>query len=112
MPTNRYRGPAIRILERKDIVQLLWREVQTAGSQTAWAKNNSVDRTHLNKVMHDAKPLSESMICALGLRTAVIDGGSRVLAESDIIKLLSRSGDGRRSISMGQEESDEPFESQ
>ena len=62
----------MRILERKDIVKLLWIEVEKAGSQTAWAKKNGIDRSHVNKVLHYAKPPTENIIHALGLRTVVI----------------------------------------
>jgi DNA-binding phage protein len=61
----------MRILERKDIVQLLWTEVQKAGSQTAWAEKNGLDRTHVSKFLHGARPPSDSIVGALGLRKAV-----------------------------------------
>lgn len=47
----------MRILERNDLVKLLWIEVEKAGSQTAWAKMNGIDRSHINKVLHGVKPL-------------------------------------------------------
>ena len=62
----------MRLLERKDIVKLLWIEVEKAGSQTAWAKKNGIDRSHVNKVLHHAKPPTGNIILALGLRTVVI----------------------------------------
>jgi len=62
----------MRILERKDIVKLLWIEVEKAGSQTAWTKNNGIDRSHVNKVLHYAKPPTDKIIHALGLRTVII----------------------------------------
>ena len=43
MLPNRYRAPPMRILEQKDIVQLLRSEVEKAGSQIAWAKKHGVD---------------------------------------------------------------------
>jgi hypothetical protein len=62
----------MRILEQKDIVQLLWKEVEKAGSQTAWAKKNRIDRPNLNKVLNGARAPTEDIIRALRLRTVVI----------------------------------------
>ena len=62
----------MRILERNDIVKLLWIEVEKAGGQTAWAKKNGLDRSHINKVLHRAKAPTEKIIRALRLRTVVI----------------------------------------
>jgi hypothetical protein len=67
--------PPIRILEHEEIVQLLWREVQKAGTQTAWAKRNGVDRTELNRVLHHSKPPTQAIIRALGLRTVIVTDG-------------------------------------
>ena len=62
----------MRILERKDIVQLLRSEVEEAGGQVAWAKKHGLDRTIVNKVMHRARPPTEGIIRALGLRIVVV----------------------------------------
>jgi DNA-binding phage protein len=79
----------MRILERKDIVQLLWIEVQKAGSQTAWAERNGLDRTDVSKVLHGARPPSDSILCALGLRKAVsLHDRLRILDLSGIHHML------------------------
>jgi hypothetical protein len=62
----------MRILERTDIVQLLWFEVERAGTQTAWAKKHGLNRTIVNKVLHRAEPPTGSIIRALGLRIVVV----------------------------------------
>jgi hypothetical protein len=62
----------MRILEQKDIVQLLRAEVEKAGSQTAWAKKHWIDLAYVNGVLHGARRPSERIIRALGLRTVVL----------------------------------------
>jgi hypothetical protein len=62
----------MRILEPRDIVQLLRTQVEKAGSQAAWAESHGIERANLNKVLHGARPPTESIIRALGLRTVVI----------------------------------------
>jgi hypothetical protein len=61
----------VRILEEKDIVELLRIEIEKAGSQLAWAKKAGVNRTIANKVLHAAKRPGAKIIRALGLRTVV-----------------------------------------
>ena len=47
-------------------------EVERAGSQTAWAKKHSLDRTYVNRVLRSVKPPAEGIIRALGLRIVVV----------------------------------------
>jgi hypothetical protein len=42
------------------------------GAKRAWAKKHGLDRTIVNKVMHRARPPTEGIIRALGLRIVVI----------------------------------------
>jgi DNA-binding phage protein len=58
----------MRILEPKEIVQLLRAEVKKAGSQTAWAKRVGIERSFVNFVLHGRKQPTEKIILALGLR--------------------------------------------
>lgn len=76
------------VLTEKDVVVLLRTEVRKFESITAWAKSVSLDRTHVSSVVHQRRPISKSMIRALGLRTAVVDRSARVLSESGILRLL------------------------
>ena len=78
----------MRILEERDVVELLRAEVQKAGTVAAWARSVSLARPDVSSAIHQNRPISKSVIRALGLRTAVIDGGERVLTEGDILKLL------------------------
>lgn len=61
----------MRVLEPKEIVQLLQVEVKKAGSQTAWAKAAGIDRAFVNYVLQGRRPPTENIILALGLRRAV-----------------------------------------
>ena len=62
----------MRILERKDILELLQSEVEKAGGQSAWAKRHRVERTNLNKALRGVISPPESIIRALGLRIVVV----------------------------------------
>lgn len=61
----------VRIFESEDVLSLLRFEVQQAGSQAAWAKKNGLDRPKLNSILNGRKPLTPSIIRALGLRIAI-----------------------------------------
>jgi hypothetical protein len=62
----------MRVLEPKEIAQLLRAEVKKAGSQGVWAKRAGVQRADVNKVIHQKRPASKKMIKALGLRIVVV----------------------------------------
>jgi DNA-binding phage protein len=62
----------MRVLESKEIVQLLRAEVKKAGSQAAWAKTAGVDRSFVNKVLHGKTRSTKRIILALGLRIVVV----------------------------------------
>jgi DNA-binding phage protein len=56
-----------KILTRKDVLQLLRREVAKAGGQSAWARKTGVNRSILNKALQERKPAQKSVLKALGL---------------------------------------------
>jgi DNA-binding phage protein len=56
-----------KMLTRKDVLQLLRREVAKAGGQSAWARKTGVNRSILNKALHERKPAQKSVLKALGL---------------------------------------------
>jgi hypothetical protein len=64
----------MRVLGRKEIVDLLRTEVQKAGSQDAWARRAGVQRADVSKVIHRKRPPSKKMIKALGLRVVIVKG--------------------------------------
>jgi DNA-binding phage protein len=70
----------MRVLEPREIVQLLRAEVKKAGSQGTWAKRAGIDRSFVNKIIHGRKQPTKNMILALGLRIVV-------LRDADIQKL-------------------------
>ncbi len=76
------------ILTEEDVAALLRAEVRKCKNMSAWAKGVSLDRTHVSSVVHQKRPISKSIIRALGLRTAVVDDAARVLTKSEILKLL------------------------
>jgi DNA-binding phage protein len=76
------------ILEKKDVVARLRAEVQKAGTVAGWSRSVSLNRTDVSNAIHQNRPISKTMVRALGLRTAVVDGAARVLTESDILELL------------------------
>ena len=57
------------VLKLNDVLRLLRREVQRAGSQSEWARRAGVNRTYLNKVLKGIKPPSPKIIKALNLTT-------------------------------------------
>jgi DNA-binding phage protein len=63
------------ILEREDVLRLLRSEVARAGGQVQWAKKAGLNRTHVNKILQGAKPLSKSAIKALKLRVVFAPDG-------------------------------------
>jgi DNA-binding phage protein len=61
----------VKILETKDILRLLRKDVEQAGSQSAWSRKTGVDRAVLNRVLSARKAVTKSIIHALNLRTGV-----------------------------------------
>jgi DNA-binding phage protein len=62
----------MRFLELKDVIRLLRSEVERAGGQTEWAKKTGVDRTTINRVLHDRQPPTKKIIRALKLRMVFV----------------------------------------
>jgi DNA-binding phage protein len=81
--------PQLRIVEEKDIVALLRAEVQKAGTVAAWSRNASLDRTYVSGVVYQRRrPTAPKLLCALGLRRAVVGDGARVLNAQDVQRML------------------------
>jgi hypothetical protein len=62
----------VRIFKPEDVMSLLRFEIKQAGSQMAWAEKTGVDRPRLNSVLNGRKPMTPSIIRALGLRIAIV----------------------------------------
>jgi hypothetical protein len=58
-----------RVLSRQDVIRLLREEVERAGGQVAWSKKMGINRAHLNLVLNEQRPLTESILAALNLDT-------------------------------------------
>jgi DNA-binding phage protein len=66
----------VQILELDDVVTLLRREVEQAGSQTAWSKKTGIDRATLNQVLKGRRSPTQGILAALNLRTVFTPRGS------------------------------------
>ena len=55
------------VLEDEAVVDLLKAAIEREGSQTAFAKHHSVNRTYLNMVLNGKKPVGDAIAEALGL---------------------------------------------
>ena len=60
------------ILSEKDVIELLRSEVERAGGQSAWARNQQVDRPNLNKMLSGQKRVSPKVLKKLMVRTAYV----------------------------------------
>jgi DNA-binding phage protein len=58
-------------LNMADVHHRVQREVQTAGSQSEWARRTGVSRVHLNKVLNGKKTMGPRIIEALNLKPFV-----------------------------------------
>ena len=63
------------LLNGKDVVRLLRRDVERAGGQSEWARRTGIDRTTLNKVLQGSRPASSQILKALKLKEIVVCGG-------------------------------------
>jgi len=61
-----------KIMEEKDVLQLLRKEVAKAGGQAAWSRKNGIQRTIINRVLAGGLPLSKPIIKALNLKTVYL----------------------------------------
>ena len=61
-------GHAGRILNDEDVIQLLRAVIEREGDQAAFARRHGMDRTYVNQVLNKKKPISGTVIKALGLR--------------------------------------------
>ena len=56
------------IFDDNDVIRLLRAAVEREGSQTAFAKRHGIERTRINAILSDKRPITESVANALGLR--------------------------------------------
>jgi DNA-binding phage protein len=62
----------MRLLDEKDVLDLLRSEVKRAGGQTLWARKADVDRTMLNKILSGRQAPTKKIIDLLNLRMVYV----------------------------------------
>jgi DNA-binding phage protein len=58
------------VLDDKDVVILLKAAIEQKGSISAFARRHGLERTHLSNMLHGKRPVSASLVKALGLQKA------------------------------------------
>ena len=61
-------GRQAAIFDEDDVIRLLPTAVEREGSQTAFAKRHGIERTRINAILSGKRPVTESVLSALGLR--------------------------------------------
>jgi hypothetical protein len=56
------------ILDEEDVIRLLRLAIEKDGSQSAWARRNSIERANVNAMLAGRIPVSRPVADALGLR--------------------------------------------
>ena len=56
------------IFDDNDVIRLLRAAVEREGSQTAFAKRHGIERTRINAILSGKRPITDSVVNALGLR--------------------------------------------
>jgi CHASE2 domain-containing sensor protein len=56
------------IFDADDVVRLLRSAIEREGSQTAFARRHSIERTRVNAILSGKRPITDSVADALGLR--------------------------------------------
>jgi hypothetical protein len=60
------------MLNNDDVLDLLRAAVKREGSQTAFAKHHSLNRSYLNMVLRGKRPMGHAIADALGLRVVYV----------------------------------------
>jgi hypothetical protein len=60
------------VLHDDDVVRLLRAAIEREGGQVAFAKRHKVNRTHLNMVLHNKRPVGDAVAGALGLHKVYV----------------------------------------
>ena len=61
-------GRQAAIFDEDDVIRLLRAAVEREGSQTAFAKRHGIERTRINAILSRKRPITDSVVSALGLR--------------------------------------------
>jgi hypothetical protein len=61
-----------QLLSHEDVVELLRAEIESAGTESAWARRTGANRTSLNLALKGRVGLQRNILEALGLRKVVV----------------------------------------
>ena len=81
-------------LEQEDVLALLRKRVEKAGSQLAWSKKTGMCRPNLNNILNGRRPLRGVILPSLGLRVAYVRNSQskpsavRVFCDAEVLGLL------------------------
>jgi DNA-binding phage protein len=78
-----------RLLDEKDALRLLYKEIDRAGGQSAWARRSGINRVNLNKMLNGKRPLSSSIVKALNLKRVFTYGRKRRAGLGNLYRMLS-----------------------
>ena len=67
----------MRLLDLQGMRELLGRELDRAGGQTAWARRHGLHPSSINKVLHEQRLPGPKMLAALNLRKVIAYRGER-----------------------------------
>ena len=70
-------GSRMLLLDLQGMRELLGREVDRAGGQTAWARRYGLHPSSINKVLHEQRLPGPKMLAALNLRKVIAYRGER-----------------------------------
>jgi hypothetical protein len=54
------------------LLQILWKEIEKAGSISVWSQQMGIDRTYLSRVLHRRRPPNKKIIAALNLSKILV----------------------------------------
>jgi DNA-binding phage protein len=80
-----------RLLNEQEVLILLQQEISRS-NQCAWARRARVNRTHLNKVLHGARPLGLSIVRALNLRQVIAQGATKREIRARLRRAIKQAG--------------------
>jgi DNA-binding phage protein len=70
-----------------DVLTLLRRDIERAGSQSEWSRQTGISRTYVNRVLNGRKPPGLSICRALGLEKAIFRDGARMVDSTKPVDL-------------------------
>ena len=62
-----------KIVSENEIRQLLRKDVERSGGQSAWARRERVCRTHLNRMLSGQRAVSETVLRKLKIKTFYVN---------------------------------------